>query len=76
MSEYARLIRYTPHMPLPNILSLFFPNQNLLVIDKEHWDRLDDYQRSRVLRTQEKTLEIYYPPNKPPVVTSKVKEDA
>jgi hypothetical protein len=58
------------HMPLPNIISLYFPRENLLIIDRELYDRLSDDQRQQVLRTEKKTLKIYYPPNKPPVITS------
>lgn len=66
-----RLFRYVNHMPLPNIVAMLFRNENLLLIDREHWDRLDDTTRHRVMRTEEKLLEIEYPPNKPPRVTSR-----
>ena len=71
MSDLARIFRYVECMPLPNIVSMLFENQNLLMIDRELFDRLDEVQRHRVLRTQEQVLEVVFPPNKPPVVTSR-----
>ena len=70
----ARLIRYVPVLPLRNMLTLYFKNQNLLLVDREHWERLDDDTRRTVLRTEEKCLCITYPPNRPPVVTPRGKE--
>jgi hypothetical protein len=70
-----RLIRYAPRMPLPDMLTLFFKQQNLLIIDKEHWQQLDDDTRERVLRSEDKCLEVYYPPNKGPVVRPKQEEE-
>ena len=69
----ARLFRWVPSLPLPNMLSLFFKRQNLLVIDKELFDMLSDDQRHRVLRTEEKCLEVHFPPNKPPAITARSK---
>jgi hypothetical protein len=54
---------------------MFFKRSNLLIIDREHWERLSDEQRHLVLRTEEKTLEISFPPNKPPVVTPRVRDE-
>jgi hypothetical protein len=67
----ARIFRYAPRLPLPNVLSLFFKRSNLLIIDRELFDMLSDDQRRRVLRTEEKTLEVRFPPNKPPVIVSR-----
>jgi len=69
----ARLIRYVPVMPLRNMLTLYFHRQNLLLIDKEHWERLDDTTRHLVLRTEDECLNVNYPPNRPPVVTPRGK---
>lgn len=71
-----RLFRYVPVMPTPDILTLYFPKQNLLMINKEHWEGLSDEMRHRVMRTEERCLEINYPANRPPVVTPRVMEDA
>ena len=64
----ARLFRYVECMPLPDIVSMFFEHQNLLMIDRELYEKLSDDQRHRVLRTEEKTLRVHFPPNRPPVV--------
>lgn len=64
----ARLFRYVEVMPLPHIIALFFARENLLLIDRELFDMLNDDQRRRVLRTEDKVLEISFPPNKPPIV--------
>ena len=72
MDTPARLFRWVKVMPLPDILSLYFPKQNLLLIDRELYDRLDEEAQRKVLRTAEKTLRVRFPPNHPPVVTSGV----
>jgi hypothetical protein len=66
-----RLIRYVEVMPLPSMLTMFFRQQNLLLIDKEHWGRLDDNTRHIVLRTEEESLEVFYPNGKTPLVSTK-----
>jgi hypothetical protein len=55
------------------MLSLFFKRENLLVIDRELFGMLSDDQRHHVLRTEEKCLEVHFPPNKPPAITSRSK---
>lgn len=70
-----RLIRYADSMPLPNILSLFFKSTNLLIIDKVHYARLDWIAQHELLRTEQPCMEIYYPPNRPPLVTPRSKNE-
>jgi len=64
----ARLIRYVPVMPTKNMLTLFFHRQNLLLIDKEHFERLDDTTRHLVLRSEDKCLEVRYANGRNPTV--------
>jgi hypothetical protein len=55
-----RLIRYVAPGVLPSddIVSLFNPQQNLLLIDKDNFDRLTPAQRQLVLHTTDLTVEI------------------
>jgi len=66
-----RLIRYVEHGTLPNVnlISLYSEASNLLVIDRDHYERIDDTSRHILLRTQKKSVEIYYYANKNPTIT-------
>ena len=70
----ARLFRWTETMPLPDIVSMYFEQQNLLLIDKEHFEKLSDEQRHILLRTEQQVMKIHYPPNKPPFVSAREDE--
>ncbi|WP_454627710.1 hypothetical protein [Bradyrhizobium cenepequi] len=63
----ARLIRFVEPGTLPaaNFLAVYVESQNLVIIDREHFERLSDYDRRQVLRTQQPYLEIEYPANRP-----------
>lgn len=75
--EYPRLFRFVEVMPTKNIIAMLIPKHNLLLIHKEHWEHISDYERERVMRTQYKCLEITYPGNHPPVIKpSKESENA
>ncbi len=65
-----RLIRYVEPGTLPaaNLLALYDKSQNLLIIDREHFERLDWIDRHCTLRTHHPYLEIVYEANRPPRV--------
>ena len=71
----ARVFRWVTHMPVANQLTMYYERENHLMIDKELFERLDDTQRHRVLRSEEQVLMVTFPPNKPPVVTSRGNDD-
>jgi hypothetical protein len=60
MSEYPRLIRRVPEGTLPgaDLLSLYDPKLNLLVIDNDKFQRLDAASQRLVLRTNVTALVI------------------
>jgi hypothetical protein len=68
----ARIIRYVLPGTLParDLLSLYVESSNLLIVDRDHFERLSDENREIVLRTQEPALLIEYPANKPPRIKS------
>jgi hypothetical protein len=68
MTNSARIIRYVLPGTLPgrDWLSLYDKSANLLIVDKDHFERLSDEDREAVLRTQEPSLSIEYPTDKPP----------
>lgn len=68
MINSARIIRYVLPGTLPgrDLLSLYDKGANLLIVDRDHFERLSDEDREVVLRTQEPALSIEYPTNKPP----------
>ena len=68
MSSSTRVIRYVLPGTLParDLLALYDKSANLLIVDKDHFERLSDEDREVVLRTQESALMIEYPVNKPP----------
>jgi hypothetical protein len=55
-----RLIRYVEHGSLPDgdLVSIFDATNNLLIVDREHFDRLDKPEQEQVLRTREPHLLI------------------
>jgi hypothetical protein len=67
-----RLIRYVEAGTLPaaNLLSLYDKKANLLIIDREYFDRLNEYEQRTVLRTQRSYLEIEHLPNKAPRIAA------
>lgn len=79
MSDFAftndaglpRIIRYVEHGTLPNpkLISLFSEASNLLVIDRDHYERIDSTLQHKLLRTQEKAVEIHYYANRNPTIT-------
>lgn len=58
----ARLIRYVEPGTLPsaNLLAIYIKSQNLLIIDREHFERLDWLDKHRLLRTQQPYTEVSY----------------
>ncbi|MGY4366107.1 hypothetical protein ACVW1A_002172 [Bradyrhizobium sp. LB1.3] len=68
MTNPARIIRYVLPGTLPgrDLLSLYDRSANLLIVDRDHFDRLCDEDREVVLHTQEPALLIEYLANKPP----------
>jgi hypothetical protein len=58
----ARLIRYVEPGTLPaaNLLAIYDKTQNLLIIDRDHFERLDWIDRHLTLRTHRPYLEIEY----------------
>lgn len=64
----ARIIRYVEAGTLPatNLLALYDKSQNLLIIDREYFEKLSDTEQHIVLRTQKSFLEIERRPNKAP----------
>jgi hypothetical protein len=68
MTNSARIIRYVLPGTLPgrDWLSLYDKGANLLIVDRDHFERLSDEDREIVLRTQEPALSIEYPKDKPP----------
>lgn len=58
--ELPRLIRRVPAGTLPgeDLLAIYDPKQNLLVIDRDKFDALDDEDKKLVLRTNETALVI------------------
>ena len=59
----ARLMRYVEPGTLPgaNLLAIYDKAQNLLIIDRELFERLTETERSITLRTQQSFLEIELP---------------
>lgn len=57
-----RLIRYVERGTLPNtnLLAIYDKSQNLLIIDREHFARLDWAQKHLTLRTHRPFLEVSY----------------
>ena len=57
-----RLIRYVDRGTLPaaNLLAVYDKSQNLLIIDREHFERLDWAQKHITLRTHRPFLEVTY----------------
>jgi len=55
-------------LPARDLLSLYDKSANLLIIDRDHFERLSDENREVVLRTQHSALLIEYGENKPPRV--------
>jgi hypothetical protein len=57
--DLPRLMRYVPAgaLPHPEILVVYDPTHNLLVINRELFDRLDNMQQRETLRTH-KTLTV------------------
>jgi hypothetical protein len=70
MQNQSRIIRYVEPGTLParDLLSLYDKSANLLIIDRDHFERLSDENREVVLRTQHSALLIEYGENKPPRV--------
>jgi hypothetical protein len=68
VSSSTRIIRYVlpGTLPVRDLLALYDKSANLLIVDKDHFERLSDEDREVVLRTQESALMIEYPVNKPP----------
>jgi hypothetical protein len=68
----ARLFRYVAPGTLPaaNLLAIYDKTKNLLIIDREHFERLSDVERHRVLRTQRSYLEVIYEKNRPPAIAA------
>lgn len=64
----ARLFRYVEPGTLPaaNLLAVYVESQNLLIIDREHFERLSDINRHLLLRTHSPYVEIAYEANRPP----------
>ena len=62
----ARLFRYVEPGTLPadNLLAILIKEKNLLIIDREYFERLSDTEQHLVLRTQRPFLEISFPPNR------------
>lgn len=58
----ARIIRYVEPGTLPsaNLLAIYDKSQNLLIIDREHFERLDWIDRHQLLRTHSPYHEIAY----------------
>jgi hypothetical protein len=55
---YSRLFRYVPAGALPgrDILAVFDPKMNFVLINKDEFDKLDDFGRRRVWNTQRTLL--------------------
>jgi hypothetical protein len=70
MQNQSRIIRYVKPGTLPgrDLLSLYDESANLLIIDRDHFERLSDENREIVLGTQHSALLIEYGGNKPPRV--------
>lgn len=70
MQNQSRIIRYVEPGTLPglDLLSLYDKSANLLIIDRDHFERLSDENREMVLRTQHSALLIEYRENEPPRV--------
>jgi hypothetical protein len=68
MTNPKRIIRFVLPGTLParDLLALYDKSTNLLIVDKDHFERLSDEDREVVLRTDDSALLIEYPPNKPP----------
>jgi len=66
-----RIIRYVEHgtLPHPKLISLFSEQSNLLVIDRDHYERITPDQRHSLLRTQKKVVEIQYYETRNPTIT-------
>lgn len=58
----ARIIRYVEPGTLPaaKLLAIYDHTQNLLIIDREHFQRLDWLDRHKLLRTHKPFTEITY----------------
>jgi len=56
----ARLFRYMEPgaMPGDNLLTLYYEEQNLLIINREEFEKLTDFEQKQVLRTQQPCLTI------------------
>lgn len=63
----ARIIRYVEPGTLPaaNLLAIYDKSQNLLIIDRDHFERLDWIDKHLTLRTHKPFLEIEYEANRP-----------
>jgi hypothetical protein len=70
MQNQSRIVRYVKRGTLParDLLSLYDKSANLIIIDRDHFERLSDENREIVLRTQHSALLIEYGENKPPRV--------
>jgi hypothetical protein len=68
----ARIFRYVEPGTLPSsdLLAIYDKTQNLLLIDREHFERLSDIERHLVLRTHRPFLEIRYEKNRPPAIAA------
>lgn len=58
----ARIIRYVEPGTLPaaNLLAIYDKSQNLLIIDRDHFERLDWIDKHQLLRTHRPYHEIAY----------------
>lgn len=70
----ARLMRFVAPGTLPaaNLLAIYDYSQNLVIIDREHFDRLTEWDRRETLRTHHPYLEVIYEKNRPPMVVGPV----
>ncbi len=64
-----RVMRYVLPGTLPgrDLLALYDKSKNLLIIDRDHFDRLPPYEQRAVLRTHHSALRIVFRKNATPI---------